>query len=70
MKVVNLNDNRAANVRANMECDFEASLYRENEVLHFTYACRKIFTCVAPIVSERVQALLAIQPFYLTLVRA
>ena len=41
MKVVNLNDNRAANVRANMECDFEASLYRENEILYFTYACRQ-----------------------------
>ena len=36
-----MNDNRAASVRANMECDFEASLYRENEFLHFTYACRQ-----------------------------
>ena len=35
------NDIRAANVRANMECDFEASLYRENEILYFTYACRQ-----------------------------
>ena len=33
-----MNDNRAASVRANMECDFEASLYRENEFLHFIYA--------------------------------
>ena len=36
-----MNDIRAANVRANMECDFEASLYRENEILYFTYACRQ-----------------------------
>ena len=36
-----MNDNRAASVRASMECDFEASLYRENEFLHFTYACRQ-----------------------------
>ena len=36
-----MNDNRAASVRANMECDFEASLYRENEFLHFIYACRQ-----------------------------
>ena len=36
-----MNDNRAANVRANMECDFEASLYRKNEILYFTYACRQ-----------------------------
>ena len=41
MKVVNLNDNRAANVRANLGCDFEASLYGENEILYFTYACRQ-----------------------------
>ena len=32
---------RTANVRANMECDFEASLYRENKILYFTYACRQ-----------------------------
>ena len=32
---------RTANVRANMGCDFEASLYVENEILHFTYACRQ-----------------------------
>ena len=36
-----MNDNRAANVRANMECDFEASWYGENEILYFTYACRQ-----------------------------
>ena len=36
-----MNDNRAANVRANMECDFEASFYRENKILYFTYACRQ-----------------------------
>ena len=36
-----MNDNRAASVRANMECDFEASLYRENKILYFTYACRQ-----------------------------
>ena len=36
-----MNNIRAANVRANLECDFEASLYRENEFLHFTYACRQ-----------------------------
>ena len=36
-----MNDNRTANVRANMECDFEASLYRENKILYFTYACRQ-----------------------------
>ena len=36
-----MNDNRAASVRANMECDIEASLYRENEILYFTYACRQ-----------------------------
>ena len=24
-----------------MGCDFEASLYVENEILHFTYACRQ-----------------------------
>ena len=34
-------DIRAANVRANMGCDFEASLYVENEILYFTYACRQ-----------------------------
>ena len=34
-------DIRAANVRANMECDFEASFYRENKILYFTYACRQ-----------------------------
>ena len=54
-----MNNIRAANVRANMECNFEASLYRENEILYFTYACQQIFTCVAPIASARVQALLA-----------
>ena len=36
-----MNDNRAANVRANMECDFEASFYRENKILYFIYACRQ-----------------------------
>ena len=36
-----MNDNRAASVRANMECDFEASLYGKNEILYFTYACRQ-----------------------------
>ena len=36
-----MNDNSVASVRANMECDFEASLYRENEILYFTYACRQ-----------------------------
>ena len=36
-----MNDNRAANVRANMECDFEASLYRENKILYFNDACRQ-----------------------------
>ena len=36
-----MNDIRTANVRANMECDFEASLYRENKILYFTYACRQ-----------------------------
>ena len=36
-----LNDIRAANVRANLECDFEASFYRENKILYFTYACRQ-----------------------------
>ena len=36
-----MNDIRAANVRASMECDFEASLYVENEILYFTYACRQ-----------------------------
>ena len=36
-----MNDNRAANVRANMECDFEASLYKESEILYFAYACRQ-----------------------------
>ena len=36
-----MNDNSAASVRANMECDFEASLYRENKILYFTYACRQ-----------------------------
>ena len=35
------NDNRAASVRANMECDFEASLYGENKILYFTNACRQ-----------------------------
>ena len=36
-----MNDNRTANVRANLGCDFEASLYGENEILYFTYACRQ-----------------------------
>ena len=36
-----MNDIRTANVRANMECDFEASFYRENKILYFTYACRQ-----------------------------
>ena len=36
-----LTDIRAANVRANLGCDFEASLYGENEILYFTYACRQ-----------------------------
>ena len=36
-----MNDNRAASVRANMECDFEASLYKESEILYFAYACRQ-----------------------------
>ena len=34
-------DIRAANMRANLGCDFEASLYGENEILYFTYACRQ-----------------------------
>ena len=36
-----MNNIRAANVRANLECDFEASFYRENKILYFTYACRQ-----------------------------
>ena len=36
-----MNDNRTANVRANMGCDFEASFYRENKILYFTYTCRQ-----------------------------
>ena len=36
-----MNNIRAANVRANMGCDFEASFYRENKILYFTYACRQ-----------------------------
>ena len=36
-----MNNIRAANVRANMECDFEASLYKESEILYFAYACRQ-----------------------------
>ena len=36
-----MNNIRAANVRANLECDFEASLYRENGILYFIYACRQ-----------------------------
>ena len=49
------NDIRAANVRANMECDFEASLYGENEILYFTYACRQnIYVCSTD--SERKRA--------------
>ena len=36
-----MNDNHTANVRANMEYDFEASFYRENKILYFTYACRQ-----------------------------
>ena len=36
-----MNNIRAANVRANLECDFEASLYRENKILYYTYACRQ-----------------------------
>ena len=36
-----MNDIRAANMRANLGCDFEASLYGENEILYFTYACRQ-----------------------------
>ena len=36
-----MNNIRAANVRANLEYDFEASFYRENKILYFTYACRQ-----------------------------
>ena len=54
-----MNNIRAANVRANMECDFEASFYRENKFCILLMLADKIFTCVAPIVSVRVQALLA-----------
>ena len=36
-----MNNIRAANVRANLGCDLEASLYGENEILYFTYACRQ-----------------------------
>ena len=65
-----MNNIRAANVRANLECDFEASFCRENKFCILLMPADKIFTCVAPIVSVRVQALLANHPFYLTLVRA
>ena len=54
-----MNNIRAANVRANLECDFEASFCRENKFCILLMLADKIFTCVAPIVSVRVQALLA-----------
>ena len=54
-----MNNIRAANVRANLECDFEASFCRENKFCILLMLADKIFTCVAPIASVRVQALLA-----------